>query len=232
MNRNTIFPTFTVLFSLYLLISTTGCANVASGDVVEKQTETHTERVTLPPLIEEVLQKINDSGQAQTPNAIQSETLPLNTEAIRNAIAEMPEADRWGGVYTTEDQTVYFGMSIVRVPQTNLQRDIRPLLANRSVLLAQNETALVRALDNYLAAGLFDDTVLLKQAYRDALSEYAVNGKYQKLAEFTFDGGEVIVGVVAVLKDNFEVNVDMTMENLVLKSYIKLLQKQLKEVNP
>ena len=144
----------------------------------------------------------------------------------------MPEADRWGGAYTTEDKTVYFGMSIVRVPQTNLQRDIRPLLANRAVLLAQNETALVRALDNYLAAGLFDDTVLLKQAYRDALSEYAVNGKYQKLAEFTFDGGEVIVGVVAVLKDNFEVNVDMTMENLVLKSYIKLLQKQLKEVNP
>lgn len=183
----------------------------------------------VPPLVEEILRKINESGQAQTPGAIQSETLPLDTEAIRNVVAETPEANRWGGFYATKDKAVYFGIALVRVPKTDLKRDIRPMLANRALLLAQNETALVRALDNYLAAGLFDDTLLLKQAYRNALSEYAIKGKYQKQAEFTFDGGEILVGVVAVLKDNFEVGVDLSMENLVLKSYIELLQRKLNE---
>lgn len=186
----------------------------------------------VPPLVEEVLQKINDSGQSRTPNAIQSETVPLNTEAIRNIIAETPDASRWGGLYATEDKTVYFGIALVRVPKTDIKRDIRPLLGNRAILLAQNETAFVRALDNYLAAGLFDDTVLLKQAYSEALSGYAIEGKYKNQAEFTFDAGETIIGVVAVLKDHFEVNVDMSMENLVLKSYIRLLQQKLKEIQP
>ena len=228
MNRIPFFHTLPVLFLLCLLMPMAGCND--SINVTEERPET--QEVVLPPPIAEVLKKINESGQVQKPQNIQSETLPLNTEAIRNVIAETPEANRWGGVYAIEDKTVYFGVSIVKIPQTNIQRDIRPMLANRAVLLAQNETALVRALDNYLATGLFDNTVLLKQAYRDALSEYAINGKYKSLAEFTFDEGEFIVGVVAVLKDNFEVNVDLSMENLVLKSYIKLLQKQLIELNP
>lgn len=193
---------------------------------------TFAEEVPFPPLVEQVLQTINECGQAQTPGAVQSETLPLNTEAIRGIVAETPHADRWGGFYEANGKTVYFGVALVKVPKTNIKKDIRPLLGNRAVLLAQNETALARALDNYLAAGLFDDTILLKQAYRDALSEYAVKGKYEKQAEFTFDGGETIVGVVAVLKENFEVNVDTSMENLVLKSYIGLLQQKLKEIQP
>ena len=120
----------------------------------------------------------------------------------------------------------------MRVPKTDIKRDIRPLLANRALLLAQNETALVRAMDYFLATGLFDDVLLLKQAYCNALSGYAVKGNYKKLAEFTFDGGEIIVGVVAVLKDNFEVSVDTSMEILVLKSYIELLQRKLKAIQP
>lgn len=185
-----------------------------------------------PPLVENILQIVNESEQTQKPTAIQSETLPLDTQKIRDIVAETPDAERWGGYYETGDKTVYFGIALVRVPKTNLNRDIRTMLGNRALLLAQNETALARAEDNFLAAGLFDDTVLLKQAYRSALSQYALKGTYKKQAEFTFDAGETIAGVVTVLKDNFEVTVDASMENLVLKSYIGLLQQKLKERQP
>jgi len=184
----------------------------------------------LNPLVEQVLQNINESEQAKTPNAQQSGTLPLNIDEIKKMMTENPDAQRWGGCYSIENNIVYWGLAIVNVPQTDVKKDIRPLLRNRAVLLAQNETALVRAIDGYLAAGFFDDTDLLQQAYTKALSGYAIKGTYKKTAEFAFDGGNVIAGVVAVLKDNFSVTLEEKMENLLLKQYIELLQQKQKQV--
>lgn len=193
----------------------------------ESSQKTHTEENRIAEIrlgiVRSALEQLLTLEIAESPDAKQSATFPLNMDRIIKEIAAAPQKTRWAGKY---DQT-YWGVAIVPFPDNSMRKRSRPLIRQRSILQSLGALLFLKTHDDYVASDVFPDKEILLRSLAAVFAESSIQGKCQKTFEHAFEQDEWIVGFMSVKEDHLTVELTERQDGELVGRYAALEHRKI-----